>query len=184
MASKALSTLTTKLFSEDEEVVVEALTALKEQGDATTVEALLDLLLSDPSYSVTLAITDLLADIKDEASANKFLELFINQKYQAIQHHLLSVLWNSNFAARANAYLYSIVTMGLKGSYQTLLEAFTVIESLEAPFDEEQILESLEACKTFISANAGHEKLPLVKELADLLTEMDNNNSDISPEEI
>lgn len=183
MAATDTTSIVSKLVNSDEDVVLETLELLKDKGNATVIAPLLDLLLTDPSYSVTLATTDLLSNMKDPASIDRFLEVLVDKKYQPIQHHLLSILWNSSFSERAKALILPIAQMGVNGSFNTLIEALTVIENLEAPFEEEQLLESISVCKSFIASKPNDEKLPLVKELLNLLLNMDDTNSELDLDE-
>lgn len=184
MAANDTKALIDKLSAEDEDSILETLELLKDKGNENIVTPLLDLLLTEPAYSVTLGITDLLGNMRDKPSIDSFLRVFTEKRYTLIQHHLLSILWNSSFAARANQHVLSVVSMGINGTYLTLIEALTVIESLEPPFDEEQLLESISLCKAFIAANPKHEKLPLVKDVLTILSDMDNMNSEVGTEDL
>ncbi len=178
--SKEVKGLIEKLFNEDSDTVLETLLLLKDKGNANFIEPLLNLLLSNPPYGVSLAITDLLANMKDKAAIDKYAELFTSEKYQPISHHLLSIFWNSTFFDRANPHISSIVAMGLKGNYATLFEALTLLEALEAPFDEAQLLDGITQCKTFVASNQQDEKATLAQHVISVLTQMDNINSDVN----
>ncbi len=182
-AAKEVKALIEQLFNEDDDVVIEAISALKDKGDEQLIAPLFDLLVTAPAYGVTFAITDLLANMKHKAAIEKFEELFSLPKYQPIAHHTLSIFWNSTFSEKANAHISRIVEMGLAGEFATLLEAVTLIENLSAPFDEAQLLDGISQCKTYIASHKGDERLALVKQLADVLTDMDDHNSDIPLEE-
>jgi len=169
-----------KLFNEDDELVIETIAEIKDKGDELFIAPLLDLLLAKPAYSVTLAIIDLLANMKHKGAIREFGNLFWQPKYHPIAHHTLSILWNSTFSDKANPHISRIVEMGLTGDYSTLLEAVTLVENLVAPFDEAQLLDGISQCKTFIAANKNDERLPLIKQLADILSYHDNHNSDVA----
>ena len=177
--AKDSKVLIKKLLSEDDEVVTEVISDLKDKGDESLIETLLDLLLANPSYSVTLSITDLLSNMKHKSAIAKFEELFALPQYQPIAHHTLSILWNSSFSEKANAHLSRIVEMGITGNYATLLETVTLVEGLVAPFDEAQLLDGISQCKTFITNHKEDERLPLIKQLLAILSELDNHNSEI-----
>ncbi|MES2629562.1 MAG: HEAT repeat domain-containing protein [Bacteroidota bacterium] len=184
MAATDTKELIKKLTDEDDEVIIATLELLKDKGNATVVPALLDLLLTEPSYSITQQILELLNNMKVPAAMDMFLQLFAEKKYSPVHHHLLSVLWNGTFGSKVNHHLLDIVKIGVSGDYRTMVEALTVIENLEAPFDEEQLLEGISFGKDFLATQKDSEKSVLVKELVALLEHMDNTNSDIDIEEI
>ncbi len=183
MAAKDNQILIDNLSSKDEEVVLETIESLQDKGNQHLVTPLLDLLLTDPAYGITTAITELLGNMRDKPSIDAFMAAITEPKYEPIQHHLLSILWNGNFTARANPILLPIVTMGVKGTFATLIEALTVIENLESPFDEEQLLEGISICKSYLAENRNDDKSPLVSEILEILIILDNTNSDIEAED-
>ncbi len=182
MTAKDTQNLQLQLQSDDEEVVLETLEKLKTTGNAASISPLLELLASEPTYGITLDILGLLTNMKDPASIDVFMNLFEDSRFKNIRHHLLTVLWSGTFVERGKGYILNVVKMGVDGDFKTLIEAVTVIENLEAPFEEEQLLEGIAICQNFISTKPSDEKLTLVKELKELLTAMDETNTDIDPE--
>ncbi|MBU2020390.1 MAG: hypothetical protein KJ941_12150, partial [Bacteroidetes bacterium] len=75
------------------------------------------------------------------------------------------------------AYLPDFVALATEGDFFEAFECLTVIENLEGPFEETQILESQLYLKEFLEGEKGksEQKDKIVSEIAVLLKDFDQN---------
>jgi hypothetical protein len=66
------------------------------------------------------------------------------------------------------------VTAAIKGSFMEAFEAYTIIDNLEGPFEEENIMEAQLVLKSYFSmANEDEEKFSIMKKIAKQLADFE-----------
>lgn len=125
-----------KINSNDPEAIREAVQAVKENGDLTTADELLQQLefISDP-HTVTIVV-NLLADIKD----NNFREILI-QKIKATHSpamlcQLLRIVWESSLDYSASLDIF--LQLLSQDDFSVAFEASTVIENMVNHLNKDQ----------------------------------------------
>ena len=77
----------------------------------------------------------------------------------------LNAFWQTGFNSHEN--MDKFVTAAIKGSFMEAFEAYTIIDNLEGPFEEENIMEAQLVLKSYFSmANEDEEKFPIMKNIA------------------
>jgi hypothetical protein len=83
-------------------------------------------------------------------------------------------MWNSGVNVPGELPL--LIRVGLSGDYMRTLEAFTLIESMEGPFEEELVLEAILAVRKFLETEPEGDKRELVSSLLEYLDQMDRES--------
>lgn len=96
--------------------------------------------------------------------------LLINAIKQAKEHQhvLVAACWESEI--NFSEHLTFFVELVMDNNYLVAIEAMTVIENMEGPFDQNQIKESILKLKEF-KKSLSNEKLVLVNDLLDFLNQ-------------
>lgn len=125
-----------KLTSNEPQLLNEAIDWIKENGDLSMVNPLLDLLESTTDHPTNTAIINTLVDIKE----NAFREILTNRikktTTSTFKALLLRICWESSLDYSGNIDLFTEIFM--KDDFMTAFEAFTVIENMFHNLDEEK----------------------------------------------
>lgn len=167
---KLVEDLIIDLKSGDEKRLTSALKRVRSKGSEEVVPWLFRLVESD----------DLNSKIREESRAI-ILELKSTKAIPALLKELnsenptsrelaLSAFWHSSFNAKE--HLDKFVEAAIKGSFMETLEAYTVIDNLDGPFDEVVVIESQLLLKKYFSEN--RDKSDKNELLASISTILDN----------
>lgn len=153
------------LHSSDSKKVVKAIKSLESNGNSTVILPLAELLL-EGTHSHQAEIIELLCSLKDTSVTVEIMEIIENEKFLPIRQLMLSVVWNTK--VDFSDYIDDFVLIATTGDFMEALDCLTIIENLEGPFMEENILESQLHLKNYIESNppADDQKAHLLSEIA------------------
>lgn len=161
---KKLIELKKSLKSKDEKEVIKTIKALKVYGDTSVAHDIFDVLLKHQDNEVEIETLGLLASLKDTQMPTVIMESLKNTKYQPIRQKIMSTIWQSGL--NYSSYLKDLVDIAVDGSFMEKVECITIIENLDGPFDDEQVMESLLTLnKYFDGANDSDQERQIMKEL-------------------
>lgn len=166
--NKRIEKIRTDFFSTDDRMVMKALEKSKSNGNHTLVEPLLILRTTHQDEDIVQLADEILKSFKISNAEDELLRLLDDEKYVNSRHIILSALWNSGFFPSDS--LLKITSHLLSSDFFTALEALTVIENMEEPFDEVQLIESLADTKSFMLQNPESAINDLVMELYNILS--------------
>ncbi|MGE0560642.1 MAG: hypothetical protein AB7O47_02385 [Flavobacteriales bacterium] len=129
------------LKSNDTEKVLTAIKQLRLHGQKEAIAEVLAVFIETTNEEIKKSITNLLFDLKSEDSVLPIIKAINDKKYASIKAFLISIFWQSSLDA--SEYLNTFIRLAVKGDYNTCLEIFTVIESFDSSFDEEQIQDAI-----------------------------------------
>ncbi|NNE55129.1 MAG: hypothetical protein HKN32_03845 [Flavobacteriales bacterium] len=173
--NKVLKSLTKDLFSSEEKTVLSALGKLKTKGDLTVVEPMLNVYL-DSEGKIREEIHSMLGELKISKAETPILDLALDEKFKAIRADMLYFVWNSGF--QPNDRLNDIVTIGLNGDYMTAVESLTVLDTLEGPFEEPDLMEAQLTVKEFMVTHKEDDRMDLASSIFKKLKELDARIAD------
>ena len=154
------------LKSSDKTRVNNAVKKLSNKADASIIKALLDLYstLKEDSY-VKKQLKDVFSQLKISKAVPVLIEGLSHQD-DKIKELCLFSLWSSSLDAAD--YLPPIVQCACKGDYMVALEALTLVENLEGPFSEQDLIESMIFINEYLS-EGGDDKVDLIKSILDTI---------------
>ena len=128
-------------------------------------------------------ILEFLACLKDRKARSVMMDLIQQTDLKEYQQLLLSTIWNSPLDY--TDYLEVFVDLALKGDFIITLECLTIIENLDGPFEEADILEAQLHLKEYLeSTTKTDEKSILMSEIALLIKNMNEELADFDIEEM
>lgn len=164
------------LSSSDEKQVKQALAGLKTDGDATVIEHLADLLLSDKDKGkFTKEILEIFSSLKDTSTVPAMIEVLRNEKYLPVRQLLLSTIWNSGLDY--TEYMSDFVLFACEGDFLEALDCLTILENLQGEIEERHILESQWHLKEYLEDVAPKEerKAQILSDIALFIKDADMN---------
>ena len=98
-----------------------------------------------------------------------------NPELADMKVQILSTIWNSPLDY--SEYLAEFVSLAVTGDFLLILECLTILENLNGPFEEADILESQLLLKTYYEGESRDaQKDPLMDEIAMLIKDIDRRN--------
>ena len=152
-----------------------AIKSLQVNGDVTTIEPLVELLLTDQLSQLNKsALIELLSTLNLSDAPDEIMRLIKDENYLKVRPIILSSIWNSKLDY--SYFLSDFVEIAVEGDYLDTLECLTIIENLEGPFEERHILEAQLFLRDFIESagkTKDDRKAVLISEIALLLKDFD-----------
>lgn len=176
--NKKLKEILDELNSGEENKVIKALKELEVNGNASVIKPLADTLLKEKSDKNRAAIIDFLSNLKDSSVCVEIMDVIQDEKYALIRQELLGCIWNTK--VDFSSYIDDFVEIAVTGTFMEALDCLTIIENLEGPFLEEDILECQLHLRNYIedSAPKDEQKARILSEIAILIKDINQHLMD------
>lgn len=163
---KKLKAILEDLNSGDVKKATKALKSLETHGDSSVIPALAECLLREPSAQIEQEILELFSSLKDSSAAVEVMDIIADPTFLPIRQKILTTIWNTK--VDFSDYIDEFVEIAVEGDFMEALDCLTIIENLEGPFMEENILECQLHLKNFLESDAprDEQKLHILSEIA------------------
>lgn len=152
--------------------VTSALDALQVSGKDSIVEPLIRAIKLQTDEKSIAEIIEFLSSLKSTSASKEVMACLRNPELADLKTQILSTIWNSPLDY--SEYLAEFVSLAVKGDFLMILECLTILENLNGPFEESDILESQLLLKAYYEGNARDaQKDPLMDEIALLVKDFD-----------
>ena len=136
---KVIDQIKLDLLSEDDKIVTKALTKTRDKGNELLIDTLIQLYSSSENEMIKEEIKSIFSEIKNKNSIDYILP-HLESKNNEIKELALYALWSSGLDM--TDHIPKVVDAACSGDFMVILEALTVLENLEGPFPEEDLLEA------------------------------------------
>ena len=173
-----LKVILDELRSDDTKKAAKAIKSLEEYGDASVIKPLFALLKEGLPAKLEAEVLELLCSLKDTSVVVEIIEVLEDEEMLEIRPMVLTSIWNMK--VDFSAYIDDFVLIATTGSFLEALDCLTIIENLEGPFMEEDILEAQLHLKDFLENGdrSDGQKMEILSEIAILLKEINMNLMD------
>lgn len=161
------------LNSTDPKKVSKAVKSLEAHGNVSFIKPLAERLLVGVSEKNQGEIVELLCSLKDTSVCPEIMDIVEDERFAPIRQIMLSAIWNTK--VDFSDYIDDFVLIATTGTLLETLDCLTIIENLEGPFMEENILECQLHLKNYLEKNGASLGLSRTTEemqKADLLSEI------------
>ena len=164
-----------ELNSEDEKTVSKAIKSIETHGNVSFIKPLAERLLHGVSEKNQTEIIELLSSIKDSSVTADIMDIIEEKKFRPIRKIMLSAVWNTK--VDFSGYIDDFVEIAVQGDFMETLDCLTIIENLEGPFMEEDILEAQLHLKNYLEDTAPKDtqKSQLLSEIAIVIKDINEN---------
>ncbi|WP_133122144.1 hypothetical protein [Brumimicrobium salinarum] len=171
-----VASLLKDIRSGEEKSIIEALKALKVNGDDQVIKPIIKVWNAGVSDLAEQEIITFLGDIKSTTSADTLMSILLDTAYNAIHLPLLTTIWNSK--VDYSEYIVEFVNLAVKHDFMVSLECLTIIENMEGPFEEHHILDAEILLREYVdrekdNQNVDDKKFSLILELSKLINSFD-----------
>lgn len=151
-----------------------ALKALQVHGKVSILKPIVETLKAESTPAESKAeIIEFLSSLKVTNAAPEIIDILRDEKFISVRQLVLSTIWNSK--VDYSDYIADFVAIAVEGDFMEALECLTIIENLEGPFQETQILESQLHLRDYAESTEtkNEQKAKIMSEIALLIKDFD-----------
>ena len=163
---KVKLTAALKQFESNTETdVLSALKIFEQQGDISILPAVFEKLRSC-EMSIERALLGFLSDIQRIEAKAIIIQFLSEEKEQVLRQKVLTSIWNSKLTY--DEHLPFFVMLASTGDFMQALECLTIIENMQGPFAEHELLESQLVLKEYVeeAKSEDEQKRHIMSEIA------------------
>ena len=140
--------------------------SLEAHGNSSVIKPLAKRLLMGVSEKNEGEIIELLSSLKDTSSVVEVMDVLGDEEFLPIRQKILTTVWNTK--VDFSDYIDEFVEIAVDGDFMEALDCLTIIENLEGPFMEENILECQLHLKRYLEDTApkDQQKAHILSEIA------------------
>ncbi len=170
---KKIKALIGDLNSGDAKKVLSAIKSLRTNGDKSSLKPLVALLIDQQDGRISAEILELLSTLVDSSVIEEMMSIILDDDYLKIRQQLLTTFWNSKLDY--SPYIADFVGIACEGDFMEALECLTIIENMEGPFQEQDLLEAQLHLKEYMEDKSPKDpqKAHIMSELALLIKDID-----------
>lgn len=166
------------LRSDDPKKVKKAIKSLEVHGNASVIKPIFAILKEGLSDKLHAELVELLCSLKDSSVVAEVMDVLEDPEMREIRPLVLTTIWNMK--VDFSDYIDDFVLIATTGSFIEALDCLTIIENLEGPFMEENILESQLHLKDYLEKGdrSDAQKADFISEIAIYIKEINMNLMD------
>jgi len=173
---KIHSDLIKGIQSTDDQVVLATLEKVKSVGSAKIIPELLQLWFKSNGEIQTM-VMEIMYSIKDKNAIPILFEELENTNDSIQREKILSVFWNAGMEVKD--HLSELVNYAIQGDFMEAVECLTIIENMEPPLPEDQLMECLLNLKEYFSTQPQGEKVTIIRSIATFIQYTDDTQVDL-----
>lgn len=162
----------------DEKKISKAVKSLEAHGTADVIKPLAEKLLAGASERNQREIVELLCSLKDSSVTAKMMDVIEDERFVPIRQTMLSTVWNTK--VDFSDYIDEFVLIAIRGDFMETLDCLTIIENMEGPFMEENVLECQLHLKNYLEDSSAKDpqKAQLLSEIALVIKDINERLQD------
>ncbi len=182
MASKQqqkVDLIVADLQSDDPKKVKKAIKSLEVHGNASVIKPLFGVLKEGAlPEKLQAKVLELLCSLKDTSVIPEIMDVLEDEDLLEVRPLILTSIWNMK--VDFSGYIDDFVLIATRGTFMESIDCLTIIENLDGPFMEENILESQLHLKEYLEKGdrSDAQKSEILSEIAILIKEINMNLMD------
>jgi hypothetical protein len=129
-----------QLLSPNKEEVLKALALVRESENERFIQPLITTWINSEDIDIREQASQMLNTLKVKGFERELMEALRKGIWKSHHGAIMAFLWNSG--GNPTSFIFELVKMAVTGGAETMLECFSIIEVMEGPLPEEQLIES------------------------------------------
>jgi len=129
-----------QLLSPNKEEVLQALALVKESENERFIQPLIAAWINTEDTEVRERASQMLNTLKVKGFERELMEALKKGNWKKYHGAIMAFLWNSG--GNPTSYVQELIRIAVEGGAETMLECFSIIEVMEGPLPEDQLIES------------------------------------------
>ena len=154
--------------SSNDSVIKKALMKTKAKGNEQLIDPLIDLYSSTENIKIKEEIKSIFSELKNK-DILEFLLPQLNQGNNEVKELILFSIWSSGIDM--TDHIPELIEASCSGNYMVILEALTVLENLEGPFNEDDLFQANTLLQQHLYESEDSKEKDLIKSMYDIVLE-------------
>jgi|TARA_B100001093_G_scaffold195449_1_gene187924 hypothetical protein len=165
---RVINQLKEDLSSSDDSVIDKALTKTRAKGNEQLIEPLIDLYINTENHKIKEEIKSIFSELKNKNILD-FLLPQLNKGSNEVKELILFSIWSSGIDM--TDHIPELIEASCSGDYMVILEALTVLENLEGPFNEDDLFQANTLLQQHLYEAEDNKEKELLKSMYDIILE-------------
>ena len=165
---RVINQLKEDLSSSNDSVITKALTKTRAKGNEQLINPLIELYTKTQNQKIKEEIKSIFSELKNKDILD-FLLPQLSEGSNEVKELILFSIWSSGIDM--TDHIPELIEVSCSGDYMVILEALTVLENLEGPFNEDDLFQANTLLQQFLYESEDSKEKELIKSMYDIVLE-------------
>lgn len=165
---RVINQLKEDLSSSNDSVITKALTKTRAKGNEQLIDPLIELYTKTENQKIKEEIKNIFSELKNKDILD-FLLPHLSEGINEVKELILFSIWSSGIDM--TDHIPELIEASCSGNYMVILEALTVLENLEGPFNEDDLFQANTLIQQYLYESEDSKEKELIKSMYDIVLE-------------
>lgn len=165
---RVINQLKEDLISSNDSVITKALTKTRAKGNEQLIDPLVELYTKTVNQKIKEEIKNIFSELKNK-DILEFLLPYLSEGSNEVKELILFSIWSSGIDM--TDHIPELIEASCSGNYMVILEALTVLENLEGPFNEDDLFQANTLLQQYLYESEDSKEKELIKSMYDIVLE-------------
>ena len=165
---RVINQLKEDLSSSNDSVITKALTKTRAKGNEQLINPLIELYTKTQNQKIKEEIKSIFSELKNKDILD-FLLPQLSEGSNEVKELILFSIWSSGIDM--TDHIPELIEVSCSGDYMVILEALTVLENLEGPFNEDDLFQANTLLQQYLYESEDSKEKELIKSMYDIVLE-------------
>jgi len=163
---KVINQIKADLASKNSSIVSKALVKTKAKGNEELIAPLVELYKTTEDIKLKQEVKNIFSELKNKECVD-FLLPHLMEDNQEVKELILFSMWSSGIDM--TDYIVELIEYSCDGEFMVILEALTVLENLEGPFNDEDLFQGSTIIQEKIYESEDNKKKELLQSMSNVI---------------
>jgi len=165
---RVINQLKKDLSSSNDSVITKALIKTRAKGNEQLIDPLIELYTKTENQKIKEEIKNIFSELKNKDILD-FLLPQLSEGSNEVKELILFSIWSSGIDM--TDHIPELIEASCTGNYMVILEALTVLENLEGPFNEDDLFQANTLLQQYLYESEDSKEKELIKSMYDIVLE-------------
>ena len=165
---RVINQLKEDLSSSNDSVITKALTKTRAKGNEQLIDPLIELYTKTENQKIKEEIKSIFSELKNKDILD-FLLPQLSEGSNEVKELIFFSIWSSGIDM--TDHIPELIEASCSGNYMVILEALTVLENLEGPFNEDDLFQANTLLQQYLYESEDSKEKELIKSMYDIVLE-------------
>ena len=165
---RVINQLKKDLSSSNDSVITKALTKTRAKGNEQLIDPLIELYTKTENQKIKEEIKSIFSELKNKDILD-FLLPQLSEGINEVKELILFSIWSSGIDM--TDHIPELIEASCSGDYMVILEALTVLENLEGPFNEDDLFQANTLLQQYLYESEDSKEKELIKSMYNIVLE-------------
>ena len=165
---RVINQLKEDLISSNDSVITKALTKTRAKGNEQLIDPLIELYTKTENQKIKEEIKNIFSELKNKDILDFLLPL-LSEGSNEVKELIFFSIWSSGIDM--TDHIPELIEASCSGNYMVILEALTVLENLEGPFNEDDLFQANTLLQQYLYESEDSKEKELIKSMYDIVLE-------------